>query len=57
MLNVIRNQDDPFYRYKMEKPKILHQKKHGGTTCFNNISTISKQIGTEPKCIKSPFHF
>eukprot|EP01080_Neovahlkampfia_damariscottae_P004846 gene4846-8431_t len=33
----------------MDKPNIIHQKKHGGTTCFSNLTTVTKQLGTEPK--------
>lgn len=51
-LNVIRDQDDPFYRYKMEPLCVIQENLH---TAIVNFNTVCGEIDRVAKFMKKHF--
>ncbi len=45
------SEDDPFYRYKMPRITITHQRKSGGTTVVNNTTIVCSSLDRDAKHI------
>ena len=43
-INIGKDKQDPFYRYKRDPISITYNKKKGGTTSINNMPTIARQL-------------
>lgn len=51
-INIGKNKDDPFYRYKRNIIDITYNNKKGGTTTINNMNIIAKQLKVPEEFVK-----
>lgn len=49
-LRGLTENNDPFYRYKMEKPEIVREK---SKTVFKNIGVLAKDLNRDPELMAS----